>query len=161
MTALGDFQVQLENFRRETTLSAQYIYADMSMQHAASKSKKLLSRLNDNPRFWTTCAASLQSAAYVSIARIFDTKSPYNINRLLDSMEENLSIFQREALAIRKRDGKAEDPEWLEEYLLNAYYPTTIDVNELRKKVYSNNNNTIINTMRCISAGFNCIDADT
>jgi predicted nucleic acid-binding protein len=135
MTDHLDFQIQLEDFRHESTLSAQYVYADMSIQHAASKSKKLLSKLNNNPRFWTTCAASMQAAAYVSIARIFDTKSPYNVNKLLDSMENNLIMFQRDALAVRKQDGKTEKPEWLEEYLLDAYYPTTKDVEKLRKKV--------------------------
>lgn len=130
-----DFEVQLENFRHESSLSAQYIYTDMAIQHAASKSEKLLGRLNETPRFWTTCGASLQSSAYVSIARIFDTTSNYNIDKLLSSMESNLHIFQREALAIRKRDNKMEYPDWLDDYLLNAYYPTVKDVEKLKNKV--------------------------
>ena len=135
MTSHRDFQTQLENFRHESGAAAQYIYAEMAIQHAASKSRKLLNKLNNTPRFWIICEASLQSAAYVSIARIFDTKSRYNVDTLLDSMEKNLHLFQREALATRKRYGNTEDPEWLHEYLQHAYYPTTKDIARLRDKV--------------------------
>lgn len=127
-----DFLVQLENFRHESYAAAQYIYAEMAIQHAASKSKKLLNKLNDTPRFWIVCGASLQSAAYISLGRVFDTTSNYNVNALLNSMENNLHAFQRDALAERKRDGKSEDPEWLAEYLENAHYPNIKDITRLR-----------------------------
>ena len=89
-----DFLVQLENFRHEAYVTAQYLYADMAVQHAASKSKKLLSRLNMSPRFWLAHAAASQEAAYIALGRVFDTKSKYNVNALLDAFEANLSLFQ-------------------------------------------------------------------
>lgn len=135
MTTHHDFQEQLANFRHESQVAAQYIYAEMAIQHASSKSKKLLYALNNTPRFWIVCGASLQLAGYVSIARIFDTKSNYNVNKLIDAMEKNLHMFQVEALAARKRDGKTYEPEWLDGYLRNAYYPTIKDVVRLRLKV--------------------------
>ena len=130
-----DFLVQLENFRHEAYVTAQYLYADMAVQHAASMSEKLLSRLNMSPRFWLAHAAASQEAAYVALGRVFDTTSKYNINALLDAFESNLSLFQLPALATRKRDGKATDPPWLKEYLAKAYYPTAKDAARLRAKV--------------------------
>lgn len=50
-------------------------------------------------------------------------------------MERNLDLFQREALASRKRNGSVDDPPWLLEYLENAYYPTVKDVKRLRGMV--------------------------
>lgn len=129
------FEVQLENFRNEASVAARFIYAEMAIQHAVSKSPKLLNRLNRTPTFWITCGAALQSEAYISLGRIFDDKSSYNIGMLLDAAESNLQIFQREALATRKRDGKTIDPSWLQNYLDEAYYPTAKDVVRLRKKV--------------------------
>ena len=41
-------------------------------------------RLNSTATFWIACTAALQSAAYISIGRVFDRKSPYN---LLDSVD--------------------------------------------------------------------------
>jgi hypothetical protein len=135
MVAHREFLSQLENFKHEADVAAQYLYSDMAVQHAASKSKKLLGRLNNTPTFWLTHGAGMQVAAYVAIGRVFDTKSRYNINALLDAFENNLSDFSREALAARKREGRAKDPEWLPEYLAKSHYPSKKDVNRLRAKV--------------------------
>jgi hypothetical protein len=71
----------------------------------------------------------------MALGRIFDTKSRYTLESLLDSMEANLHIFQTQELAKRKLDGRAEEPEWLAGYLKKAHYPTVKDVVSLRKKV--------------------------
>lgn len=51
MTKPLDFLVQLENFLQESSVAARFMYAQMAIQHAASKSKTLLNRLNDTPTF--------------------------------------------------------------------------------------------------------------
>ena len=130
-----DFEVQLENLRHEAAIAARYVYADMAIQYAVSKSTRLLNRVNRTPTFWIARGAAFQSAAYISFGRIFDTKSKYNVAALLDTFEANLPLFQRQALADRKRDGKPIDPPWLAEYLDEAYYPSQKDARSLRKKV--------------------------
>jgi hypothetical protein len=57
------------------------------------------------------------------------------VDALLNSMEQHLDIFQRSALAARKREGAQEDPPWLADYLERAHYPTAKDVERLRKMV--------------------------
>lgn len=129
------FERQLANLDRESTAIANYVYAEMAIQHAASQSRTLLSRLNRTPTFWITCTAALQSAAYIAIGRVFDLKSPYNVEALMVAMEKNLSLFGREALAERKRDGKTVDPPWLQNYLNEAYYPKRADIARIRKHI--------------------------
>lgn len=129
------FEKQLENFRREAYVVSQYVYADMAIKHAASKSKKLLAQLNLTPRFWHAHAGASQSAAYVAIGRIFDFKSPYNVNVLLNEFERNLHLFGRDALRARKMENQTTAPAWLKDYLDNAYYPDKKDVERLRKRV--------------------------
>jgi hypothetical protein len=135
MATHRQFLEQLENFRHEAYIAAQYLYSDMAVQHAASKSRELLNRLNMTPSFWMTHRAGMQVAAYVTIGRVFDTKSNYNINALLDSFEANLHEFSREALAHRKREGHSKDPEWLAEYVQRAHLPNKRDLDRLRAKV--------------------------
>ncbi len=129
------FENQLSSLDRESTVIANYVYAEMAIQHAASKSKKLLNRLNRTPSFWIACNAALQSAAYIAIGRVFDFKSPYNLEALVVAMEKNLSLFGRQALAERKREGKSIDPPWLQEYLDKAYYPKQSDITRIRKHI--------------------------
>lgn len=131
------FERQLENLDHEAQVIANYVYAEMTIQHAASLSKKLLYRLNGSPTFWITCNAALQSAAYIAIGRVFDRKSPYNLDALMAAMEQNLALFARPALAARKLEGKQSDPPWLQDYLNSAYYPKASDVTRLRKHVAS------------------------
>jgi hypothetical protein len=135
MSGHRDFLVQLDNFRNEAYAAAQYLYADMAVQHAASQSKKLLDRLNMTPSFWLIHSAGMQVATYVAIGRIFDTTSRYNINALIDAFEANLNDFSRESLAERKRDVFVGHPERLAEYLDKAHFPTVRDVERLRSKV--------------------------
>jgi hypothetical protein len=129
------FERQLKSLDHEANVIANFVYAEMAIQHAASRSKKLLHRLNETPAFWITCNAALQSAAYIAFGRVFDLKSPYNLEALMVSMERDLTIFGRDALAVRKRGDSATDPEWLDGYLGTAYYPTKSDVTRLRKHI--------------------------
>jgi AbiU2 len=135
MTRHRDFLTQLENFRQEAYWAAQYLYSDMAVQHAASKSERLLASLNLTPRFWLAHTAASQTAAYVCLGRIFDTKSRYNIDALINAFEANLHLFSRESLAERKRDGKLEESAWLHTYLSRAHFPNAKDVVRLRAKV--------------------------
>jgi hypothetical protein len=131
------FERQLSNLDRESTVIANYVYAEMAIQHAASRSRKLLSRLNSTPTFWIACNGALQSAAYIAIGRVFDLKSPYNLEALMVAMEKDLPLFGREALAERKRNGKSIDPPWLQDYLDEAYYPKRTDIARIRKHIAS------------------------
>lgn len=135
MAGHRDFVTQLESFDNEARNAARFAYADFAIQHAASKSKCLLNRLNNTPTFWLTAGAAFQTAAYISLGRIFDNKSRFNIHELLNAAERNIPIFQREALAERKREGKTVDPPWLADYLANAYYPKQATFARLRKMV--------------------------
>lgn len=135
MSAHRQFLTQLKNFDNESRNAARYAYANFAIQHAASKSKRLLSRLNKTPTFWLAASAAFQTAAYISLGRIFDNNSRYNIDQLLCSAESNISLFQRKALAERKREGRTSNPPWLLDYLNKAYYPKPNDFFRLRKKV--------------------------
>jgi hypothetical protein len=135
VAAHRQFLTQLQNFENEARNAARYVYADLAIQHAASKSKRLLDRLNDTPAFWGTALAAFQTAAYIALGRIFDNNSRYNIHNLLSAAQIDIALFTREALGQRKREGHSSDPPWLDEYLENAYYPRPTDFVRLKKKV--------------------------
>ena len=135
MAARQDFSSQLKAFRTDAETAAQYIYCEMAVQHAASQSEKLLYRLNLTPLFWNTHLAATQTAAYIALGRVFDTKSDYNVDALLNSFEKNLDLFSRTALEKRKLGDQTERPDWLDKYLDAAHYPTVKDMIRLRKLV--------------------------
>ena len=129
------FEAQLKNFRNEAAVVAKFVYAEVAIDHAASKSERLLYRLNRTPEFWLACGAAFQSSAYIALGRIFDTNSNFNIDALLHAMEAELHIFQRNALSERKWNGSGVRPDWLDDYLNNAHYPTAQDLKRIRAQV--------------------------
>jgi hypothetical protein len=135
MRPVRDFEKQLNNLDLEVTVIASYVYAEMSIQHAASKSKDLLRVLNRTPTFWRTCYASFQSAAYVALGRVFDLKSPYNIEALIASMEHDMSVFSRNALAARKASAGFSDPARLQHYVSKAHVLDLSDIRRIRRAV--------------------------
>ena len=135
MSVPTSFETHLESFENETQVAAQFLYAYMTVQYAASTSKALHAQLNKTPRFWNTHAAACQTAAYISLGRIFDTTSKFNIHNLLDQFEKNLNEFSTAALGYRKKEAFRWNPKGLSKYLSSAYVPTKADVDRFRKRV--------------------------
>jgi hypothetical protein len=131
------FEGQLENLRSEANLATRYVYAELAINYHAAKSKRLLQKLNETPHFWMLCRAGFQTSAYLAISRVFERKnnSRFNLENLLLSFERELPSFQREALESRKLKNQSERPEWLNEYLDTAYYPSSDDAVYLRRLV--------------------------
>ncbi len=130
------FVKQLENLRQEANIIASYVYAEMTIRHAASQSRTLLYRLNESPTFWQVSLAALQSSAYIALGRVFDTTSSrYCLYELLSSLEESLDLFSKEALSQRKRKDGFTDEKRLAEYLGDAHQFSTSDLRSLIKSV--------------------------
>jgi len=130
-----DFEKQLSNLDLEATVIASYVYAEMSLHHAASKSKSLLRTMNRTPTFWRACYASFQSSAYVALGRVFDLKSPYNIEALVVSMEHDMSVFSHAALAQRKALSGFGDPVKLQQYVASAHILDLSDIRRIRNAI--------------------------
>lgn len=135
MRPILDFEKQLKNLDLEVTVISSYVYAEMSIQHAASKSKDLLRALNRTPTFWRTCYAAFQSGAYLALGRVFDLKSPFNIEALIASMEHNMGVFSSSALAARKAASGFSDPAKLQQYVANAHVLDRSDIRRIRHAV--------------------------
>lgn len=129
------FEQRLEHLRNEVNQLSAYVYSENAVQHAASKSKTLLGRLNVTAQFWLSYKAACETASFITLGRLFDRGSYYSVMRLVDQFEESLPLFQRPALEARKMKGQATRPEWLDEYLDSAHYPTLADVARIRRGV--------------------------
>ncbi|WP_369942889.1 hypothetical protein [Xanthomonas medicagonis] len=129
-----DFSNQLESFRQESEVVAQLVYGDFAVNQAALDSNEVFAAMNETPRLWNLWAYATQVASFMALGRLFDMKSSYSLDALLDSMQKNIHDFQENGLRARK-DPKGENPAWLDSYLAEAYYPTYDDVKRLRKMV--------------------------
>jgi len=132
------FEAELELYCREVDSAIQCFYASLALNGYAFKSKAALAALNDTPLFWNTVKGSLQASTWVILGRIFDQKSPHNVDKLLQLAQRDSSMFAKRALADRKRGASANADEWLPEYLKGVHEPTADELRRLRKHVARN-----------------------
>jgi hypothetical protein len=93
------FEGELELFRREVDSAIQLFYASVALNGYAFKSKTALAALNDTPLFWNTVKGALQSSTWMVLGRIFDQKSPHNVDKLVQ-------MTQRYSPSRRSRQGR-------------------------------------------------------
>ena len=135
MDPAAEFEAELENFRREVEGGAQFLYAFLAIHAVAADRSGVYALLNRAPLFWNTCLAALQSGFFITLGRIFDQRSPHNVDTVLRLAERNPDIFSKAALGRRKQGAAREKPSWLDQYLVDAYEPRRDDFRRLRSHV--------------------------
>ena len=129
------FQRELEIFRTEAEAGAQFFFAYLAVHAVAYHHKSVHALLNRAPLFWNTCMGALQTSAFIALGRVFDLKSPHNLERVLRLAEGNSQIFSKAALGRRKQGTDAARPAWLDDYMRNVYEPKPADFRKLRTQV--------------------------
>lgn len=129
------FTRELEIFRTEAQAGAQFLYSYLAFDSIISENKKALDFVNHTPLFWKTNMGALQTSFFIVLGRVFDQTSKHNIDVLLKVAENNISIFSKSALAVRKKRESTNAHEWLDDYLKRSYEPTARDFRELRRKM--------------------------
>ena len=95
----GKFISELTIFHEEQAIAQRYFFGYLTIRDKAAGDKELLGVINRNPWFWITVDHSLLLATFIALGRIFDQKSPHNIDKLLKAV--NPKEFSRAALEAR------------------------------------------------------------
>jgi hypothetical protein len=122
-----EFAHELEIFRGEAESGAQFFYSYLAVHELAKRQRRVFRMLDDNALFWSTMLGGAQTAAIMALGRIFDHRSPHNINTLIRLVNQHRGMFSKAALGRRKQGYDAQPPAWLPEYLRTAYEPTNAD----------------------------------
>jgi competence CoiA-like predicted nuclease len=147
----ANFEHHLEEFRKEVQGGTQFFYAMLAIRALATDNKNILATLNDSSLFWNTNIGALQTSFFVTLGRIFDQKSSYNVDTLLKIAQNHMEIFSKTSLAERKRATSSSADEWLPQYLSRVYEPSHDDFRCMKKylrkyrAIYQKNYNPIRN----------------
>jgi hypothetical protein len=108
-------------------------YTYVEIHNFAAENDIVYRRMNKHPTFWNIQLHALQATFFITLSRIFDSgKDVHSIHKLLAATVAHPEFFSKDALAIRKWD-EGDEPEWLANYLSNAFEPTTSDLRALKK----------------------------
>jgi ribosomal protein S16 len=117
-------------------LAQRYFFCYLTIRNKAAEDKELLAVIKSNPWFLTTVDHSLLLATFIALGRIFDQRSPHNIDRLMSVVSANIQEFSLVALGARLIS-KGRSVEEVGRYLRDAHELTAKEVKELKKKVES------------------------
>ena len=100
----------------------------------AQSDPSALRHMNKQPVVWNAINVALQESFIIALGRLFDTDNrTHSIHYLISETLRHPEFFSREALARRKRTPNSDhDPDWLEEYLDEAWQPTSADLRYLK-----------------------------
>jgi hypothetical protein len=111
-------------------------YTHRTLNRIAARDREIVDKLNRTPTFWRITSFSLQSTLFIVLARILDHDDKvHSVHQLLNATIAHPNFFNKEALRARKLNipGTEPNPPWLDEYVQNAWEPTTPDLRLLKK----------------------------
>jgi len=113
-------------------------YTHRAINHIATTDGGILENMNLQPEFWRVASFSLQNTLFIVLARLLDSDPDvHSIHPVLNATIAHPEFFNHAALRARKLSipGTERNPPWLDEYVANAWEPTTQDLRALKKAV--------------------------
>jgi hypothetical protein len=134
-TPRAAFEAELETFRKEVDTASQLLYAHFAVHNVAAAKPGVLAALNQHSYFWATALYALQCSGFVALGRVFDQRSPHNVDTVVRLAQRHAFLFSKDELAKRKREGSTNADDWLPVYMADVYVPVADDFRRLRKEV--------------------------
>jgi hypothetical protein len=129
-----DFEKELEIFRIEEEVAQQYFFAYLSVRSLAAENEAVLRVMNDTPLFWITTHHAMLLSAFIALGRIFDQSSNHNVDRLISTAANDMSVFSKNAQNARMLAAGISQ-QTAAEYLHHRYELTADDLRALRKDI--------------------------
>jgi hypothetical protein len=111
-------------------------HAYLTINNLVVGERTIYEKVNRFPEFWTLNSFALQTTFFIVFGRLFDTRADsYSVQKLIEATIGNPAFFSKAALRERKRQASqitGSDPQWLLDYVKNAWEPTTADLESLR-----------------------------
>ena len=124
----------LQHFSAEVGGAAQAFFLWKGINNCATDDREIYHVLNKQALSWNILTRSLQTTFFIVLGRLFDTdKDAFSAQAFLKGCIDNIDQFSKDALRKRKLEGSSGAvPEWLENYMEEAYVPEVKDFQILR-----------------------------
>jgi hypothetical protein len=125
----------IEEYRSEVIIATSSFFAWKTINNLATTNNEILRALNANALSWNIITHSLLITFFTAMGRIFDGDSrSLTVHSFISKCESEIAQFSKLALEARKlRNTHGVRPEWLNDYLQEAYEPIAADFEELAK----------------------------
>lgn len=131
-----DFDEQLTVFSSECRDAVRYMSTLYAVHALIHEDRSLVTALQRTPIVWNAVIDALEQSVVLTLGRIFDpNQQNYNITRLVNHAQSNLSIFSPEALQSRMLEQNFLSAAQIKAKVLAAHTPGQSDFIEIRKSL--------------------------
>jgi AbiU2 len=132
---LDPIESLIEEYRNEVATATAAYFAQKALNNLAVDDDNIYRALNDFALSWRIVRQALQTTFFVTLGRIFDRDNrSLTLQSLLSRCKTNLDDFRRPALEARRiREAHGKRPEYLDNYLRNAYEPVVADFEAIER----------------------------
>ena len=125
----------INKLTRQLQIAGSAYFTWKNINSRAAADTQVHRALNEHAGFWNIALHSLQSTFFLAVGRLFDSdKSAFSVDWLLKLCTDNISEFSKLALE-RRKWSNGPRPNWLDDYIANAYEPVPGDFQRLRGKL--------------------------
>ncbi len=128
-----NFDILIERLRHEVETTIRVFYAYVKVNQLLSE-KQYVSLINKNVHFWKIFLSSTQTKLFIALGRLYDdSNNAFSFHSFMKTCRENITDFNRDNYEKRRLKEYTERPEWLDDYLKDAYFAQVEDINKLSK----------------------------
>lgn len=130
---MDELEAALEVYGKEVTNATWSFFVWKHINNVASSNADIRHVMNQNALSWRVAVHSLQTTFIITLGRIFDNDGrSLSVETLLEMCKANLGMFGGDALRARKMATmNGDEPDWLNDYVRDAYTPTVDDIDNL------------------------------
>jgi len=123
----------LETFRAEVETAIRVYYAYEAMSKLLSE-QKYVNLANNNADFWIIFLSSAQTKLFIALGRLYDdSNDAFSFQSFIKTCRENIEEFGRESFEKRRLSNYVTRPDWLDDYLSDAYFGKVEDIDALAR----------------------------
>lgn len=126
-------KTDLDRLRSEIETAVRVFYAYEAFNKLLIEQRHV-DLINTNVYFWKIFLSSIQTKLFIALGRLYDdSNDAFSFHRFINNCRVNINEFGRDYLEKRKMDGVSDRPEWLDDYLNDAYFAEIKDIEALAK----------------------------
>ena len=135
MLSEPEFWYMFDSVHGDVQAAIKSNYAYLTIHNIGAGDRTIYDQYQRHAQFWTLSTYALQTTFFMAFGRVFDhRKDSFSIQKLLSATVNHPELFSKTALRERKRNASrltGPDPQWLVEYVDQAWEPTKADLQPL------------------------------
>lgn len=131
----------IDTFRKEAEQALRVMYSLLQFKKALTNPSDVKA-VNKNAYFWRLFEDTFQSQMFIGIRRLYENESgTFNVQTFINRCRDNVTQFSKNSLKRRKLSSGNNAKDWIDDYMLEIYEPSSDNFHRLSALIRQNSKN--------------------